>query len=65
MDAIYYVGEIGQFVKIRIGIDAIVVAAGDGRIQNDGSLGVCIHSSDFMVGYYDTKIRTMQDIGNY
>lgn len=28
-------------------------------------LGVCIHSSVFMVGYYDTKIRTIGEIQNY
>ena len=56
MDPVYYVGEVRQFIKTWIGVALTRIAACDGRIQNDVFLGVCIHSSVFMVCYYDTKI---------
>ena len=65
MDTVNYLGEVRQFIKTGIGIVVVWITACDGRIQDDVFLGVCIHSSVFMVGYYDTKIRTIGEIQNY
>ena len=65
MDPVYDVGEVRLFIKTGIRVAVVWIAACDGRIQDDVFLGVCIHSSVFMVGYYDTKIRTIGEIQNY